>query len=399
MKAFGRIAIVCLLVSLVVACAPKPTEAPAPTAAPALSAAEEWAKANELGPYQPATLDWAAIEAAAKEEGKVVVYAGSSRIEDEIELFQARYPDIVLEGYDVDGIDVKMREEQKAGNVVGDVWFNSDGHILYGEFVPNQWLWPFVPDASVMPDVTATQPFAVARHGVDVIGYNSELHPEGCPVSNWWQMTEPEYKGRVFMEDPIANVSTTALMTVVTQHGDELAAAYQKQYGKEWTTDPAYGDDTPNAGWLWIKKLAQNQPGIQPGGDEVVQAFATPGMTTDAGIGIAGYSKYRDTLKGELVFDVCKGIEPVLGFFKSTYLAIATNAPHPNAAKLFIQYVLSDEGREPWNVIGDYPTLTGQAPAEGAIPLADLRVWTFDDQYNYQNVSQVRDFWALNLLQ
>ncbi len=408
MKTLVKFLAVCLLVSLLVSCAPQPAPAvPAATQPPAgqpavtekpLSEAEAWAKANEVGPYQTATQDWAAIEAAAKKEGKVVVYANSSRIEDEIALFQAKYPDIILDGQDTDEIDVKMTEEQKAGNVVGDVWFNSDGYILFGTMVPNQYVWSFVPDTVKMPEVTATQPFAIERHGVDAWGYNTELNPNGCPVSNWWQVTEPAFKGKVFMEDPIANVSMTAIMTTVTQHGDELAAAYKSLYGKDWTTDAAYGADTPNAGWLWVKKMAINQPGIQPGGDEVVQAFSTPGMTADAGIGLSGYSKYRDTLKGELTFDVCKNMQPVMGFFKSTYLAIANKAPHPNAAKLFINFVLSDAGRQPWNVIGDYPAVEGQAIPEGAIPLADLKVWTMDDQYIYNNVSKVRDFWALNLL-
>ena len=48
--------------------------------APTLTAKEEWLKANQLGPYYSDTQDWAAIEAAAKEEGSVIVYANSSKI-------------------------------------------------------------------------------------------------------------------------------------------------------------------------------------------------------------------------------------------------------------------------------------------------------------------------------
>lgn len=106
----------------------------------------------------------------------------------------------------------------------------------------------------------------MVRHGVDVIGYNSEIHTEGCPITNWWQLVEPELKGKFFMEDPAADASTTAKITLIVQHADEMAAAYQTQYGKEWTTDESYGDDTPNAGYLFLKKLAKNQPGLQPGG-------------------------------------------------------------------------------------------------------------------------------------
>jgi hypothetical protein len=145
-----------------------PTSAPQPTDK-SLTAAEQWAKANGLGPYQPATEDWAAVEAAAIKEGKVVVYANSSHIGMLTEAWNALYPNIVFEGSDTDGIDTKMAAEQEAGNVVGDIWFNSDGHILYGKFVPNQWIWSFVPPGVVIPEVTADRPFAIARHGTDLL--------------------------------------------------------------------------------------------------------------------------------------------------------------------------------------------------------------------------------------
>jgi len=409
MKSVGKILTFVLLLSLLVSCAPAAatpeppanepaaTDVPAPVE-PALSAAEQWAKDNEVGPYQPETLDWAAIEAAAKEEGVVVVYANTSRIEDEIELFQTKYPDIKLEGYDADNIATKMSEEQKAGNIVGDVWFNSDGSILFGEFVPKQWLWAFVPDKASMPVVTEEQPFAVARYGVRALGYNTELNPDGCPISNWWELVEPEMSGKVFIEDPLADVSTLGILADFPRHGDEFAATYQELYGKEWTTDADYTADLENAAWLWIKKYAINKPGLVSGGDDAAQGFAAVGMTADNGVGFTSYSKYRDTLKGDLAFDVCKDAKPVMGMMTSTYLAIATNAPHPNAAKLFIQFVLSEEGRVPWGVIGNYSAVTGQAAAEGAIPWAELNVWTQDDAFVYANISKMRDFWTLSLL-
>jgi ABC-type Fe3+ transport system substrate-binding protein len=207
------------------------------------------------------------------------------------------------------------------------------------------------------------------------------------------------------MEDPVSNVSMTALIATIIQHGDELAVAYKDLYGKDYTTDPAYGPDTfgldtPDAGWLWARKMAQNKPGIQPGGGEVDESYALPGMNPneDPGSGISGYSSMEDVADGKLVLAPCVGIKPVLGIFKTTYLAVATNAPHPNAAKLFIKFVLSEEGRQPWNIIGDYPAVEGQLPAKGAMPLADLKVWTMDDVYIYQNASRVRDFWAVSLL-
>jgi iron(III) transport system substrate-binding protein len=410
MKGLMKLLTLCLLVSVVAGCGAQATEAPAATAAPnptdtavpepSLTAAEEWAKANGVGPFQPAEEDWAAIEAAAKEEGEVVVYANSSKFEKLFDAWNALYPDIALGGGDTDDIAVKMGAEQEAGNVVGDVWFNSDGHLLYGEFMPNQWLWSYMPPGVVEEEVTPDRPFALSRRSVDVIGYNNEINPDGCPLSNWWQLTEPELKGKFYMEDPIADPSTTAKISLIVEHADEMAAAYQDLYGRDWTTDEAYTDDVPNAGYLFLKKLAQNEPGIQPGGDEVDAAFATLGMdpSVEPGYGWTGWSSYENTLDGELAMAPCEGLEPVMGILKANYLAIANNAPHPNAAKLFIKFALSQEGFDPWNKIGTYPAVEGLTAAEGMPPRDEVKLWPSDDLFGYENASQIRDFWAISLL-
>lgn len=401
MKTFVRYLTTFILISLLAACGAPATQAPeAADPGTELTAAEQWAKEHGVGPYTPETEDWAAIEAAAKEEGSVVVYANSSRFEKLLEDWNALYPDIALEGGDTDDVAVKMAAEQEAGNVVGDVWFNSDGHLLYGEAMPNQWIWWYTPPDVVMEDVTPERPFALARRSVDVIGYNSEVHPDGCPVSNWWQFTEPELKGKFYMEDPISDSSTTAKIALIVQHADQMAEAYQKFYGKDWKEDEAYGDDTPDAGYLYLKKLAHNQPGLQPGGDEVDAAFATLGMdpSVEPGYGWTGLSSYESTQEGELAMSPCYELEPVAGILKATYLGIANNSPHPNAAKLFIRFALTEEGFAPWNEFGAYPSVVGHAIAEGMPPRDEIKLWPSDDLFAYQNLSKIRDFWAVNLL-
>jgi len=404
MRTFGKILTIVCIISLLAACGTSATEVPdiAPEASSEteLTAAEQWAMENGVGPYTPETEDWAAIEEAAKKEGKVVVYSNSSKIEKLLEPWNELYPEIELAGGDTDDIAVKMGAEQQAGNVVGDIWFNSDGHLLYGEFVPNQWMWWYTPPGVVIEGATPEQPFAMARRSVDVIGYNNEIHPDGCPATNWWQFTEPALKGKFYMEDPLADSSTTAKIALFVKNADDMAAAYESLYGQDWTTDEAYTDDLENAGYLFLKKLAQNEPGIQPGGDEVDSAFATLGMdpTNEPGYGWTGLSSYEATLEGELAMAPCYGLEPVVGILKSSYLGIANNAPHPNAAKLFIRFALTEAGFDPWNKFGAYPAAVGLPIAEGMPARAEIELWASDDLFAYQYMSPIRDFWAINLL-
>ena len=402
MKGLVKLLAVCLLVSFIaMQAATAPSKEAATTTPGAISAeAEAWLKAAELGKYAPAKQDWAAIEAAARKEGKVVVYANSSRISDVKAKFEKKYPGITVEGSDLGGDEVllKVREEQKAEAFTADVWFSSSssGEVV-SDLLPKHYLWPFVPDTllAVVPKA-ARDPILVSRYGVRVLGYNSELNPQGTPVSNFWELTEPAWKGKVFIEDPLNDASTMAILTTIVTHKNELAALYKERYGK----DPVLEADTPDAGWLWLKMFAKNKPIGEPGGDEVVQAFATPKMKDNL-VGFTSYSKYRDVVKGKLVFEPCKGLKPVIGVQTASYLGIANRAPHPNAAKLFINYVATDpEGFAPWNVIGDYSPRTDWPSPKGAIPYSELSkyTWIVDEAYVYKNITKVRDFWALNLL-
>jgi iron(III) transport system substrate-binding protein len=425
MKAFVKLMTLIIVFSFIVSCggtpattqAPQATQAPAvpvllatatmaPVTEPQLSKNEQWAKDNGLGPYQPETDDWAAIEAAAKLEGSVCVYSNSSKIAKLQKPWEALYPDIKFDCGDTDYIDVKMRAEQEAGNVVGDVWFNSDGHILMGEFLPNEWMWWFVPRDIVEPEVTAEQPFAIARHAIDVWGYNTEIHPEGCPLTNWWQLAEPALSGKIYTEDPMTDVSTMAKWATVAEHGDEMAAAYKALYGVEWTTDPAaapdaFGQEVPNAGWLWVKKMAQNHPVVV---DEIDVAYAAVGMdpNVEPGYGWTGWNSVEDTAAGDIVMGPCLDMAPSLGIMKTSYLGIANFAPHPNAAKLFIKLALSPDGFKPWNAIGSYAGQPGMegSDAEAVMPFTEVvkKAWLMNPIYDWEWAAKVRDFWAISLL-
>lgn len=413
MKGFFRIATLVVMIFALAACA-KPTEAPvatdapvaeteAPAAAPTeipLSENEQWAKDNGLGIYQPATDDWAAIEAAAKAEGTLVIYSNSSRIAAAAEAFSALYPEIKVETNDMGGAEVvsKVREEQKAGAYAGDVWFNAQGPDMVGEFIPNQWLWKFIPNdlLAVMPEENQNP---VATHSTEVFGfiYNTELNPDGCPIKNLWEVTDPTWKGKLFIKDPINSAEDLGMLMSIANHADDMAAAYKALYNAEWNTDAAYDSDIPDAGWLWIKKLAQNQPVGVGGSDDVWGSMAVPGLKENM-LGWAPLSKYRNVIKGDAVFEPCVGLEPVIGAQKHNYVAVINKAAHPNAAKLFIRFALSQDGFVPWNQVGQFSGNTSVVPVDAAIAFKDLPVYNFDNEFVYKNITAFHDFYALSLL-
>ena len=400
MKKLVTLVTAVMLVAILASCGntPKTPIASDATVAPeaTLTAKEQWVKDNQLGSYDTGTQDWAAIEAAAKEEGELLVYANSSKVEKAAEKFMELYPEIKVQAFDLGGDDVlnKVVEEQKAGAFTGDVWFSSGGAELVGTVLPNEYVWRFVPEsiAAVTPE-EYTQPLLMSRFGTSIFAYNSELN-ESCPIKNIWELTQPEWKGKFYIEDPLNDASTLSKLITIAYHADEVKQAYIDLFGSE----PVLEEDTPDAGWLWLKKFAQNGPVPEPGGDEVDEAFATPGMT-ESYMALTSYSNMADVVEGNLAFEPCWGLNPILGVQSQSYLGIINQAPHPNAAKLWIQYVAGPEGRDPWAKFGTYfPDSTYEVP-EGQKPLEEMMsmTWLIAEQYAYDHMIEARDFYLLNL--
>lgn len=404
MKTLAKLLVFVILLSLLAACStPAPTEEAAkpadtsatqPTEAPVLTAKEEWLKANQLGSYSTDTQDWAAIEEAAKQEGKVVVYANSSKIAKAAEKWAEMYPDIAMEGYDLGGDDVlsKTLGEQQSGTIVGDVWFSSGGAELIGNVLPKEYVWKFVPDSTSV-DPKYTDPLLFSRFGTTILAYNSELN-EKCPVTNLWELTQPEWKGKFVIEDPLNDASTLSKLITIVYHADEMKQAYIDLYGEE----PVLDEDTPDAGWLWLKRFAQNAPIPQPGGDEVDSAFATPGMTDNL-LAFTSYSNYPDVQDGNLAFEPCWDVNPTSGVQAQSYVGIMNQATHPNAAKLFIKFITSEEGRDAWAKFGTYFPDPNYTVPEGQKTLDEVQklTWFIPEQFAYEQLVQARDFYLMNL--
>ena len=91
-------------------------------------------------------------------------------------------------------------------------------------------------------------------------------------------------------------------------------------------------------------------------------------------------------------------VKPVVGLTKRNFLVLANKAPHPNAAKLFIRWILGDEqggaGMEPWFVPGGWPSRSDVKPPVDTT-LDDLKAytWFLDPEFIYDYGLEVRDFW------
>jgi iron(III) transport system substrate-binding protein len=353
------------------------------TGAPALADAE-WAAANGLGPDAPAQ-DWAAIEAAALAEGKVVIYSVSSRVDELAEAFEAAYPGIDVETHDIasDTQMEKFRREHRAGMYPVDVLYNNESPSLVEEFAPQDMVWNFVPDGLgevLGPDETA--PFLVHRWSSRVIVYNSAEHPDGPPIDNLWDLTREEWKGKVLSPDPLGSAVQAAVYQTILADPEGMAAAYEAEFGEPLVISEEVTEavseiatiDAPNAGHEWLFRFLKNEPVYVSSTNKIFENVGQVGQT-GAPIGWLTYSKLRDVEPGVYEAAPVLGMKPFMGVSYPTSIVIADNAPNPNAAKLLVRFMMQPEGFAPWNVLGDYAARsdieTAQVAEFGVPPLAE----------------------------
>ncbi len=370
-------------------------------AGPALTDAQQkWLKDAQLGPFAPKEQDWKAIEEAAKKEGKVLVYSSSSRIPDAAKTFEAAYPGIKVEAFDLGTVTIvtKVKEEAKANAHVGDVFFAGDPPTVVRELMPKHMLWNFVP-SNLTPVIPKEfqEPLLVHRLGTRVMIYNSEVHKKP-PINSWWDLTRPEWKGKILLKDIYESGENLSTFVTFVQHADDFAKAYKEEFGKDIVPDK----DVPNAAYQWIRDFLRNDP-VFAGSDGDVSKFVGTKGQKEPPAGIVDYAKYRDVLTGRFAFEPALDAKPVCCVFYQSYVGIINQAPHPNAAKLMVRWLMGDNkgglGYTPWFTPGDYSVRRAMAVLPvGAVPFPVLRAksWIIDPDYAYDQGAKVLEFWVAN---
>lgn len=364
------------------------------SAASSTEVVSNWAE--EVGLGLDETSEELYQKALDEEGGKVTIYSISGRMARVKESFEKDYPGMVLEVYDINSNDLstKLKTEYDANIRTADVIHSKE---QTGEYVKNFFdkgiLHNYQPesifgnvDEEYTKDVT---PLYVES---DWWFYNESVYSE-VPVSNWWDFTKPEWKGRFVLQDPTSTVSYMALFTTMVQHADEMEEAYKEAFGE----DIFLAEDEPTAGHALIKRILANDPVIFESNNEVIQAVGEG--TTSELVGYTPSSKLREKAdKGWNIGAANDNFQPQSGVNFLNFVAVVDEAPHPSGAKLLIRYLLGDEdgngnGIQPFNTVGGWPVRPETTLAEGNLALEDLDLWELNYDYVYRNLQEVQDYW------
>ena len=356
-------------------------------------------KSGVLGMSGGISSDFRDIE-KAKEEGKVTVYSISSRITKVAKAFAEKYPDVEVEPFDISTNELleKVTREYDAGQHVADVVHikDQDGS-MWNQYVANKTFYNYQPAdifAHIAPSYTATAtPLYIE---LTQLFYNTEAYPDGSPITNIWQLTEPQWKGKIMMQNPLDNLAWGSWITgfCVGEEPNRLAEAYKALYGEELKLS----DGCENAGYEFLKRLHANEPIFTASSDAIAEAVGTPGQK-DPPVGFCASSKLRKAADNGWVFAPVN-LEPDTGIPAVNTLYVVEGCEHPAAAKLLIRFMMGGidgdtSGYKPFNTLGGWPVRDDIEPAEGSTPFSEINVAPFDANEIYMNYNTVRDFWQM----
>ncbi len=335
--------------------------------------------------------DWAAVEAAAREEGRLVVYSTTSRTETaannwsaltgiEVEVTRLGEQDLIQRAY----------QEARAGARNVDMIVVEDWVAARELLSATGYFVNYVPPTARELFAPHHQDPLVLGYINRIFGYNTEHHPDGDPFTNVWELTMPEYRGRVMIRDLAITGEHQNAFTEWVRRSDELAAAYTELTGEELELTEA------NAGLEFIRRFLLNDPIIMTSDTRIGEAVGARGQETPPYGMFYVFSKHRDIPLQDLTLAESRQIEPTLGYYYPIILQLAADARHPNAAKLFMEYLGTLEGFAPWaDSPGVYTPNPNQVPFEGDMPWTwwEERLWGYDLDFAAQHRGEVLDTW------
>jgi iron(III) transport system substrate-binding protein len=275
------------------------------------------AAAHAADAYQP---DPQLVE-AAKKEGHVLLY--TTHIVDQIvrpliKSFQTYVPGVDVKYVRADGLalTVRLTNEARANRVQSDVWclVDSVGPVLQSGFAAEF----DIPSAKGLPLslVDPKRRWVATNLGVRSAAYNTQLVPKEFAPRSYQDLLDPRWKGKIVWNPKSMTGAWGFIATVMKSMGDEQGMNYLRKLAKQDVVP------LPIAIRAVLDRVIGGEYAI---GLEMNNTHAAISAAQGAPVQWVPLDPVSETIQ-------------VAG--------ITAGAPHPNAARLFIDFMVSRTGQQ-----------------------------------------------------
>jgi iron(III) transport system substrate-binding protein len=287
---------------------------------------------------------WDATVKAAIAEGEVNVHGGPGRlyVVALVDGFKQAYPDIKVNFTGLSGRDAipKILAERAAGVYSWDVYIGGSSSVM-GSLKPAGALAPIRP-ALILPEVLDDKNwlggFAAGFMDLEkkyMYGFQGEVtptvlvnwdHVSHADLKTYQDLLKPQFAGKIVWDDPrLPGAGSAAGARFIVNFGEDfLKALYSEQQ------------------IVYINNLRQNAEWVVTGRYPI-----------GLGLGPVDLAPFREQGLGKNVSEPSEARfphEPVATGFGT--LSMPANPPHPNAAKVYVNWLLSKAGQISWEKTG-----------------------------------------------
>jgi len=283
-----------------------------------------------------AQVKWEKTLQAAKEEGQVVIYS-SRRFDRIFAVFQKKYPEIKVVHVTgrTSGVIQRIMSERRAGKHLVD-FVAGGGSTMYFVLYKGKHLAPLKP-ALILPEVVDESKWWRGKHwlwddeGKYILAFNMQLEPYFAyntklvnlkEIKSYWDFLNPKWKGKIIALDPTSGGGVSVCLRFM-YYNPELGPDFLRRIFSE--TGLTAGRDPVRI----LDRLATGR-------------FAISLCNTAAR---AGIYKAKEQGLPVNVFGPKDLKEGTILSAAAGNLVLLNRAPHPNAARIAINWLLSREGQ------------------------------------------------------
>lgn len=260
------------------------------------------------------------LEEGARKEASLLLYTTGTQIQPLIDRFKEKYPFIKVELSRASSADAarKVVEEYAAG------YYKVDAYELasHGLIVPRDQglLQPFTSPEMPSYDPEAIEPrkhWVVARESYTGLGFNTNLVPPDKAPKTYADLLAPEWKGKMAMSGSTAT-SGNWVGTLVVLHGE-----------------------------AFVRKLAAQDIRVYK-----ITGRALANLMTSGEVALSPtiYNSHVEASVAKSAPLAWRALGPVP--VTDSGVALGRRAPHPHAAMLLVDFLLSKEAQEMYRTLG-----------------------------------------------